>query len=136
MTIRVVLDTNILISALLFKGELSKIARLWKKGAIIPLFSKETFQEFRDVLTYPKFALTYDEIEVLIEDEVLPFFEIVDPVEEVSACKDPDDDIFISCAVSGSAEYIISGDNDLLDLGEFRSIRIITPSALIKHFDK
>ncbi len=57
----VVLDTNVLISALLFKGELSKFVGLWQKGKIVPTISKETFQELRNALEYPKFSLSQDE---------------------------------------------------------------------------
>jgi putative PIN family toxin of toxin-antitoxin system len=58
---RVVLDTNVLISALVFKGDLTKIAVLWQKSKIIPLISKETFDELRTVLEYPKFTLSRKE---------------------------------------------------------------------------
>ncbi len=60
--IRVVLDTNVLISALLFKGELSRIVGLWQKGKIVPVISKETFSELKTVLEYPKFSLSGAEI--------------------------------------------------------------------------
>ena len=75
---KIVLDTNILISALLFKGELSKIVDLWEKGKITPVISKETFEEFRDVLKYPKFSLTKDEVKTIVEEKILPFFEVID----------------------------------------------------------
>jgi putative toxin-antitoxin system toxin component, PIN family len=52
--IKVVLDTNVLVSALLFREETSKIVDLWKSRKIIPVFSKETFEEFKTVLGYPK----------------------------------------------------------------------------------
>ena len=74
----VVLDTNILVSALLFHGELSKIVNLWKNGRILPVFTKETFAEFREVLHYPKFSLREDEMRAILEDEVLPFFEAIE----------------------------------------------------------
>ena len=74
----VVLDTNILVSALLFRGELSGIVDLWKKGKFIPLLSKETFEEFRTVLEYPKFSLSVEDIRVIIEEEVLPYFDIIE----------------------------------------------------------
>ena len=59
---RVVLDTNVLVSALLFKGRLARLVELWQKGAIVPVISKETFDELRTVLCYPKFALNAEEI--------------------------------------------------------------------------
>lgn len=129
--IRVVLDTNVLVSGLLFPGELGRIVAAWKAGAVVPVFSRDTFTEFRKVLAYPKFSLTVQEIQVLIEDEVLPYCEIVDIIEEIrGVCRDPADDPFLSCAVAAGADYIVSGDRDLLDLGSFRNIPIITPAVL------
>ena len=123
---RVVLDTNVLISALLFGGKLSGIVRLWHEDKIVPLLSKETFDEFQRVLRYPKFFLSRDEIENIIAREILPFFEIVDITNEAeNVCKDSEDDKFISCAISGSADYVVSGDEDLCDLRRYRRIRIL-----------
>ena len=59
---RVVLDTNVLVSALLFTGKLSKIVDLWQRGKMIPLISRETFGELRAVLEYPKFSLAPSEL--------------------------------------------------------------------------
>jgi len=134
--IRVVLDTNVLISALLFKGELSGIVGLWQKGKIVPIISKETFDELRTVLEYPKFSLSRAEIKSLIEHDVLPFFEVVSVSKHVKgACRDPEDDKFISCAISANADCIVTGDKDLCDLKKYRSIRIIHGSGFIKMFD-
>jgi len=134
--IRIVLDTNILISSILFKGELTEIVDLWKRGKIVPVVSRETFDEFRTVLEYPKFKLTRDEITSIIEQEVLPFFEIADPSDKVSrVCKDPDDDMFIACALSASVDFIVSGDKHLCDVGVYKTIKIIRASDLLKMID-
>jgi len=131
--IRVVLDTNVLISSILFKGELAGIVDLWKSGRIVPVVSRETFDEFRTVLEYPKFTLTGGEIKSVIEEEVLPFFDIVEKVDVVSGvCKDPDDDKFIACALSASANFIVSGDKDLCDVGTYRTIKIMRASDLLE----
>ncbi len=133
---KVVLDTNILVSALLFRGELSRVVDLWKKGKIIPVVSRETFWEFRNVLEYPKFSLTKGEIKKIIEEEVLPFFEVVEVTNKIiGICKDPDDDKFLSCAVSASADFIVSGDKDLCNLGKHKSVRIIKASDFLKKFE-
>lgn len=133
--IRVVLDTNIIVSALLFKGELSKIVDLWKKGKIIPSISRETFEELKDVLEYPKFSLSNIELKTLVEEEILPFFEVVEIKDKVSGiCRDPHDDKFISCAISSSADFIVSGDKDLCRLGKFKSIRIMNVKDFMKMF--
>jgi putative PIN family toxin of toxin-antitoxin system len=132
---KVVLDTNILVSALLFEGELSKIVDLWKGGRIIPVVSGETFEEFRRVLEYPKFSLTGKEIKAIIEDEVLPFFDTVDMTHDAKgACRDPEDDKFLTCALSASADYIVSGDKDLCDMGRYKSIRIVKVTDFLKMF--
>ena len=134
--IRVVLDTNVLISALLFKGELSGIVGLWQKGKIIPVISKETFDELRTVLEYSKFSLSRAEIKSLIEHDILPFFEVVNVSKHVKGtCRDPEDDKFISCAISASVDWIVTGDKDLSDLKKYQSIRIIHASDFIKMFD-
>ena len=131
--IRVVLDTNVLVSSILFKGELAGIVDLWKRGKIVPVVSRETFDEFRTVLEYPKFKLTKVEIKLIIENEVLPFFEITETSDKVSrVCKDPDDDMFIACALSASADFIVSGDKHLCDVGVYKTIKIIRASDLFK----
>lgn len=130
---KVVLDTNVLISSILFKGELAGIVDLWKEGRIVPVVSRETFDEFRSVLGYPKFALTKNEIKAIIEGEVLPYVEIVEISGVVSGvCRDPDDEKFLACALSAEARFIVSGDKDLGDLGAYKGIKIITASALLK----
>ena len=133
---RVVLDTNVLISGLLFKGKLSRIVGLWQKGKIVPIISKETFEELRTVLEYPKFSLSRVEIKSLIEHEILPYFEVVNVSKHVKgACRDPGDDKFISCAISANADGIVTGDKDLSDMKKYRAVRIIPASDFIKMFD-
>ena len=134
--IRVVLDTNALISVLLFKGELSRIGGLWREGKIVSIISRETFDELRTILEYPKFSLSRAEIKLLIENEILPFFEVVDVSKHVKGvCRDPADDKFISCAISANADCIVTGDKGLFDLKEYPFIRIIHASDFIKMFD-
>ena len=132
---KVVLDTSVLVSALLFRGELSKIVMLWQKGKIIPVISKGTFDELRTVLKYPKFSLSSEEIDSMIENEILPYFEIVEADENIKGiCRDPEDDKFIACAVSASADVIVTGDKDLSDLKQYKSIRIIKPTVFLRMF--
>jgi putative PIN family toxin of toxin-antitoxin system len=132
---RVVLDTNVLISALLFKGRTARIVTLWRKGKIVPVMSRETFDELRRVLEYPKFSLSQREIKAIIEEEILPFFEVVDvdrPVEKVA--RDPDDDKFIACAIAGKATCIVTGDKALWDLQVNESVKICHVSDFMKIF--
>jgi len=126
-SLRVVIDTNLLLSALLFGGQPGKLHELWIEGKIVPLVSKETFAEFTRVLSYPKFRLSKAEISMIIEEEMLPYTEVVEIIEDIPAtCRDRQDDKFLALAASGRAAYLITGDQDLLVLKTFGKTRIVT----------
>ena len=134
---RVVLDTNVLISAILLKGRLSRFLELWKSETLSPVLSKETFQEFKTVLSYLKFSLSADEIKAVIEDEILPNFEVIDIKEKIEGvCRDPSDDMFLAVALNAQAPYVVTKDKDLLALRKYKSIDIVSPQeylALLKN---
>ncbi|WP_457755656.1 putative toxin-antitoxin system toxin component, PIN family [Thermodesulfatator indicus] len=134
--LRVVLDTNVLISALLFRGELSKLILALKQQAFVLLFSEETLKEFIKVLHYPKFGLTKEEIEYLLQSEIMPHAEIINPILKFgeNVCSDKEDQKFLELAVSAKADYLVSGDNDLLEIKEFQKIKIISPAEFLKFF--
>jgi hypothetical protein len=132
----VVLDTNVVVSGLLFRGLPGRIVSLWRERVIIPYASKGMIDEYVRVLAYPKFQLSNREIEYLIYREILPYFETVTPVTDGSILSsDPADDKFIHCALAGSIATIVSGDSHLLGLGEYQSIRIMHPAAFLQIFD-
>ncbi len=116
-TVRVVLDTNVMISSLLFEGETSRLVPLWKDGTLRPLICREIMAEVVRVLAYPKFRLSQKEIEFLLSVEILPWFEVVQIFDRPPWVQaDPSDDPFIWCAVSGKARCLVSGDEHLLRL--------------------
>src|SRR5574337_424337 len=124
---RVVLDTNTLISALLFSGTASRLVPLWQSRRITILLSGAILQEYLRVLTYPKFRLSNQEVRGLIEEELLPFVETVSVRKRLTAVRrDPDDTKFLECAVVGRAEYLVTGDQDLFELGTHRGVIILT----------
>ena len=131
--VKVVVDTNVVISALLFGGTPGKLIDLWQSGAVKPVASKEIVDEYIRVLTYPKFKLSEEEINYLLYQEILPFFEIIDvrPGPEIIKM-DPEDDKFIRCALRAKAKYLISGDKHLLALKSYQKIRILSPTEFIK----
>ena len=75
--IRVVIDTNVVVSAILFGGTPGKLIPLWKTGEIKPYTSKKILNEYMRVLAYPRFNLSEKEIEYLIYQEILPFFHVI-----------------------------------------------------------
>lgn len=125
-TLRVVFDTNVVISALRFGRGPGEIVELWKAGAVVPLVSREIVEEYIRVLSYPKFGMSSAEILELFQDALLPFAETVEPdsIEPVIRA-DPSDDKFLACATSAKADAIVSGDRHLLGLKAYRGIRIL-----------
>ena len=131
----VVIDTNVIVSALLFGGTPGKLIQLWKTGQIQPLISKEITEEYLQVLAYPKFNLSENEIGFLLNHEILPYFKAVKTKPghwKTTIEDDPSDDMFIRCAVSGMCRIIISGDRHLLDLKRYDKIRILSVSLFLK----
>ncbi|MFP3998983.1 MAG: putative toxin-antitoxin system toxin component, PIN family [Desulfosalsimonas sp.] len=135
---RVVIDTNVVVSALLFGKIPGRLVPMWRSSAIIPYISREILDEYIRVLSYSKFQLNENEIEYLIYRQVLPYFEVVKLpcFRPVIISEDPSDDMFIYCAKTAGASYIISGDRQLLGLKAFEQIRILTPAQFAEHFDK
>jgi putative PIN family toxin of toxin-antitoxin system len=130
---KVVVDTNVLVSALLFGGTPGKLVDLWQKGAIKPLASKQIIDEYLRVLTYPKFKLSEEEINFLLYQQILPYFDIIDVHPGPAIIKkDPEDDKFIRCALAGNAKFVISGDQHLLALKSYQKIKIFSPAKFIK----
>lgn len=130
---RVVLDTNVLVSALLFRGgRLAWLREAWQRGRIVPLAARETVEELLRVLEYPKFRLTMEDRQELLAD-FLPFAEIVAPPKKparLPVCRDPDDVMFLQAAVAGNADALVTGDSDLLALSGQTGLAILTPEAL------
>lgn len=128
---RMVLDTNVLVSALLFPaGQLSWLREAWQSEAIVLLASSDTTRELIRVLAYPKFRLTTDERDDLLAD-YLPWCETVDVSElpDTPACRDPSDRPFLELALAGSADALITGDYDLLVLAPVFRVPILSPST-------
>jgi putative PIN family toxin of toxin-antitoxin system len=128
---RVVLDTNVLVSALLFPaGSLSWLREQWQSRVVLPLVSHATTAELTRVLSYPKFRLTDDEREDLLAD-YLPWCEtvIVSKPPAVPECRDFSDRPFLELALAGKADALVTGDDDLLALASVFSVPILTPNA-------
>jgi putative PIN family toxin of toxin-antitoxin system len=131
--IRTVIDTNVIVSAILFGGKPGELISLWKSGHIQPLASKDIFDEYINVLAYPKFELSEREINYILYNEILPYFEVVTlkPSNTIIS-EDPSDDKFLHCAKAGKASVIISGDQHLLSLKSYVKIKIFTPSQFLE----
>ncbi len=137
--IRVVLDTNVLVSALLSPGRTADlIIRHWLNLDFVVCTTAEQIVEVSAVLIRPKLSkrtgVTDTEVARLIArlhqsrvDERTPAF-----LKEQVILSDPDDDTILAAALAGDADYIVSGDHHLLELHEFRGIPIVTPREFLE----
>lgn len=130
---RLVLDTNVWISALLWSGPPNEILRLGESKRIVLIASPSIVEETRDVLIRPKFAARIAALETSVGELVealLTVTEVItEPIADAVIAADPDDDRVLACAVAGKARWIVSGDGHLLALKRHTRIAILEPAA-------
>jgi hypothetical protein len=131
--LRAVIDTNVIVSAVLLPRSISRQAFdfVILQGQL--LVSEDTLAELDEVLCRPKFN------KYILERQRLEFFaafvrtaEIIHVTQEITDCRDEKDNKFLELAISGDASHIVSGDNDLLVLNPFRSVAIVSPADFLK----
>ncbi len=131
---RVVIDTNLVLSALVFaQGRLTPLRNAWQAHRIQPLVSRATATELIRVLAYPKFRLTADEQHELLAD-YLPYCKTVripDPPPKTPACRDAFDVPFLQLAIAGKAAALITGDQDLLILAGNFACPVVTAEQFV-----
>jgi len=130
--VKVVLDTNTVVSALLFQRERWVWLREgWKSGRVKPLVCRETVEELIRVLGYPKFRLTPADQQALLED-LLPYCETVKSLAfgGLPPCRDPHDQVFLNLAQTAGATHLVTGDEDLLTYTPAVEFSIVTPAVL------
>lgn len=131
---RAVLDTNVVLSALLFaSGRLPPLRHAWREAQCCPLVSTVTTTELIRALAYPKFKLSADEQRELLAD-YLPFCETVrmpPAPPKTPECRDPYDVPFLQLAVAGKAGCLVTGDRDLLVLAGRFSRPIMRPEQFL-----
>lgn len=132
---RVVLDTNVLVSAFLWPGPPSKVYALAQAGQIQALTCRDLEAELADVLARPKFRLTSEEVLAIVREVQ----RIAIPVVVASAFKvvieDPDDDMLLRLAVDGDARFLVTGDAHLLKISKYQEIEILTASEFLRRFE-
>ncbi len=136
---RAVLDTNIAVSSLLFAhGNLAPIRFAWQADAFTPLASAATIEELLRVLSYPKFKLSTEDRNELLGD-YLPYcttVRIPAKAPKVPSCRDPWDVPFLQLAAYGKADFLVSGDRDLLSIRAKTPFSIVTAEAFMSQLAK
>jgi putative PIN family toxin of toxin-antitoxin system len=133
---RVVVDTNVLVSALILpRASVGPVLLCLRQGDYTILYNQSLLEELVDVLNRPrirhKYGLTEEDIQALL-GLILLRGEVVIPEQRITACRDPRDDKFLEVAVAGEADLIVSGDQDLLALHPFEAIPILSPAEFLE----
>ena len=130
---KIVIDTNVVISGVFFGGYprkiLESVYRLKTTACATPEIIDEYNAIVGEMIQRKQGNLRSDILSGLIAR-----LEIIDPISEISVCRDPDDDKFIGCAVDGKAVFIVSGDKDLLSLESYKDIEIITAADFCSRY--
>jgi len=132
--VRIILDTNVVISGIFFAGSPYQILKAWREGKLHLVISEEILAEYRRVSE--TLALQFPSIDLLpILDMLRANAEVISvkgPLEPV--CDDPDDDKFLACALAGECKLIVSGDKHLLKASGFRGITVLTPREFLNTY--
>jgi putative PIN family toxin of toxin-antitoxin system len=138
--LRAVVDTNIIVSALIRPaGAAGILMRRLRKGAFTAVFSPELIDEIAAVLCHPKIRIKYRTSPKDFEDIAALFAlrgDLVTVEERIRLCRDPKDNFLLETAVSGNADYLVTGDEDLLSLKKLRQTKILKPAPFLAILEK
>lgn len=127
---RIVIDTNVAVSGF-HGGNPRKLLDLWRMGAVVVCVSEAILQKYREVLgRFSRFARDTPAFSDRLRDPKHAVF--VTPAEPIRAISSDPDDMFLACAVAAQADFIVSDDHHLLELGAFRGLRIVSPAEALE----
>lgn len=133
--IRAVADTNIVVSAFLWGGTPRRILDAARRGTLMLFTSAALIAELEDVLSREKFAKRITDVGSSVTEmlgDYLALAQLVRPAAHSAVVRDPDDDQVIACALAAEAKVIVSGDLDLLALGSYQSIDILSAAQMLR----
>ena len=132
---KVIIDTNVFVAGIFFpKGIPRKILHAWKKRKFNIAVSSEILEEYKETVEYlkkkypPTDASEFLELAALNSEYYQPK-KLLEPI-----CEDPDDDMFVACALAGSVKIIVSGDKHLLDISGFHNIEVLKPRVFLERY--
>jgi len=137
---RLVLDTNVWVSALIWRGPPARIVKAAEEGKVFIITSEEIVNEINRTLAYPRLKRICEDAGVSRQQLiriVLQVARLVEVKSKVHAVReDPADDKFLECAVDSKADYIVSGDEHLLKIGSYKRTRIVSVRQFLKILEK
>lgn len=133
---KVVLDTNVLISGIFFSGPPFQILKAWQEGKIKIIASEEILSEYQRVTEELSHQFPSVDIGRILE-LITVHAEVVDASDfQLTICKDPDDNKFISCALAIKSKIIVSGDKHLLNISGYKGINVLKPREFTDKYFK
>lgn len=129
---RIVVDANVLVSGAFWSGLPSRVLSLWAHDRVDVLVSESILAEYERVLEEIGRKAKSPELALQWVQFVGQHGTLIDVRSPVCYCRDPNDDKYLACAADGDADYIVSGDRDLLDLKQFIGIPIVTPRRFLE----
>lgn len=133
---RIVLDTNVLVSGIFFSGHPSDILKAWRDGEVQFALTPEIIDEYVRVARILADGFSGIEINPILT-LIIANSDIVQPLPFLhQVCEDPDDDKFLACALASESSTIVSGDKHLLKLSGYRGITVLTPRAFVEQYLK
>jgi putative PIN family toxin of toxin-antitoxin system len=130
---KIVVDTNVLISGTFFGGFPRQVLSAIVEKRIVAFATAEIVDEYEEVVQ-EMILRKQGHFNRNILSPFIGALEIIEPVSDVQICRDPDDDKFINCAKDARALYVVSGDNDLLVLKQYENIRVITAREFCEQY--
>ena len=130
---RIVIDTNVVASAVFFGGRPAELLRMVIRHEHLAVATDEIVDEYQATISYLLDKYGGKKLQL----SIVPIFsamEIIQATSKVEICRDPDDNKFISCAIDGHCYYVVSGDKDLLSLEQFVNIKIVTVAEFLDLF--
>ena len=127
---KIVLDTNVLVSGIFWGGVPEKILELAINGEVEIYATEEILNEYFRIIE--KIGKKDKDLCSQWKMLLIQIVKIVQPTKKIKICRDPKDDMFLECAVSSKSKYIVSGDDDLLSLKEVNEIQIITAKKYLE----
>lgn len=130
--LRVVLDTNVLISAILFGGKPRQVLEKAISREIQLCISESILEELQGVLLRPKFDYTPEAVQIILT-EIISISDFVNPLKTLRVVsEDAEDNRILECAVEAEANFLITGDIHLLRLRRYRGVKILSPGAFLE----
>ena len=130
---KIVIDTNVFISGIFFGGYPREVLNQLIEERFTAFASREIITEYYEIIDRMQ-SKKQGHLNASLLKLLAQKFSLVDVTSDLKLCRDPDDDIFINCAIDADAVYIVSGDNDLLDLKAVNKVKIITAKEFVETY--